>query len=100
MVMSHFKISTSERWHPTACLSWKEGSVKAASVLARTRSVWQPEQLVGELHSQAATAFSSGLCYQLITDADAGGDEEARARPGDERRGRKQGHCFQKAVLV
>lgn len=77
--MSHFKISTSERWNPTACLSWKEGSVKAASVLARPRSVCQPEQLVGEFHSQAATAFSSGLRYRLITDADAGGDEEAQA---------------------
>lgn len=41
----------------------------------------QPEQLVGEFHSQRATAFSSGLRYRLITDANAAREDKVQASP-------------------
>lgn len=49
-----------------------------ASVLA---PLCQPEQLGGEFHSQRAAAFSSGLRYRLITDANAAREDKVQASP-------------------
>lgn len=101
--VSHFKINpkkTQERycstqrgscdWQPVPhrSLSWKQDSVKTACILAQSRSVYLPEQLVGEFHSQAAAAFHLGpaiksLQMQMLPERHAA-REEKEVQPGED----------------
>ena len=55
--------------------------------------LYLPEQLVGEFHSQTALAVSSGLCYWVITDANAAWETRCLTRKRCHGAGSKEGHC-------
>lgn len=99
-------------WQPVPhrSLSWKRDPVKTACILARSRSVYLPEQLVGEFHSQAAAAFHpssaiKSLQMQMLPErhaaaaaaATSGGGGGVGAERGAARRGpasaSRGGHC-------
>ena len=69
--MSCFKIKIAKvcyDWQlfPHCFLSQKLESVKAVCIFARSHSVYLPEQLVGEFHSQTAAAFHLGSAIKSL----------------------------------
>ncbi|TNN64442.1 hypothetical protein EYF80_025392 [Liparis tanakae] len=78
---------------PHCCLSWK---LQAACLFLQSRSVYLPEQLVGEFHSQ--TAFHLGFAIESLQMQMP--PERKRCNPERTKHCQQEGHCSQEAVLV
>lgn len=84
------------------------GNSEKAGIFSEPHPVYLSEQLVGEFHSQTAAAFHLGLCYRVITDANASWEtcclrEEMRtrgaARIGEPPLPESKAHCSPGAMI-